>query len=71
MSNSLAAPFLTEEEREYRYYDSAGYKINGEVFLPTNGYLTQTCFFLGAGSTDFAGDERFTVTLERAIVFND
>lgn len=56
-------PFLTEEQREYIYYDvSAAYNFNGEIFF-TDNWVFNTDFFLilGAGSTDFGGDERFTV----------
>lgn len=54
--------FLTEEQREYTYYDlSAAYNFNGELFL-TDSLVFNTDFFviIGAGSTDFGGDERFT-----------
>jgi outer membrane beta-barrel protein len=56
-------PFLTEEQRDYTYYDlSVAYNLNGEVFF-TDNWVFNTDFFLilGAGSTDFGGDERFTV----------
>jgi outer membrane beta-barrel protein len=56
-------PFLTEEQRDYTYYDvSAAYNFNGEVFF-TDNWVFNTDFFLilGAGSTEFGGDERFTV----------
>ena len=56
-------PFLTEEQREYTYYDiSAAYNFNGEVFF-TDNWVFNTDFFLimGAGATEFGGDERFTV----------
>lgn len=61
---SGGAQFLTEEERDYVYYDiSVGYNFNGEVFV-TDSLVFNTDFFvtLGAGNTDFAGDERFTVS---------
>lgn len=61
---SGGAPFLTEEQRDYVYYDiSVGYNFNGEVFV-TDSFVFNTDFFvmLGAGNTDFAGDERFTVS---------
>lgn len=61
---SGGAPFLTEQQRDYSYYDmSVGYNLNGELFVTdelvfnTDLYLT-----LGAGSTEFGGDERFTVS---------
>ena len=56
-------PFLTEAQREYTYYDvSAAYNLNGEVFF-TDNWVFNTDFFLivGAGATEFGGDERFTV----------
>lgn len=56
-------PFLTEEQRDYTYYDiSAAYNFNGEVFF-TDNWVFNTDFFLivGAGATEFGGDERFTV----------
>lgn len=62
---SGGAPFLTDEERDYRYYNlSLGYNLNGEVFLTRNWVFNSATYFtLGAGSTDFGGDERFTVSL--------
>lgn len=62
---SGGAPFLTDEERDYRYYNLAlGYNLNGETFL-TNRWVfnSATYFSLGAGSTEFGGDERFTLSL--------
>jgi outer membrane beta-barrel protein len=56
-------PFLSEEHRDYTYYDiSAAYSVNGEVFV-TDEWVFNTDFFLilGAGATEFGGDERFTV----------
>lgn len=55
-------PFLTEEQREYVYYDlSVAYNFNGELFL-SDSLVFNTDFFIiiGAGATDFGGDERFT-----------
>ena len=62
---SGGAPFLTEEERNYRYYNvSLGYNLNGETFF-TNRLVfnSATYITLGAGSTEFGGDERFTLSL--------
>lgn len=62
---SGGAPFLTEQEREYSYYDlSVGYNFNGELFV-TEGLVYNTDFFLslGGGSTEFGGDSHFTLTL--------
>jgi len=56
-------PFLTQDQRDYTYYDiSAAYNINGEVFF-TDSWVFNTDFFIiaGAGATEFGGDERFTV----------
>lgn len=62
---SGGAPFLTDEEREYRYYNiGLGYNLNGEVFLTRNlVFNSATYFTLGAGSTEFGGDDRFTLSL--------
>lgn len=62
---SGGAPFLTEEERDYSYYNlSLGYNLNGEVFLTKDlVFNSATYFTIGAGSTEFGGDNRFTVTL--------
>jgi outer membrane beta-barrel protein len=57
---------LTDSERQFTYYDlSAGWNVlPGEVFLggrrakPSAVYLT-----LGAGSTRFAGDDHFTLSV--------
>ena len=57
--------FLTDDEREFEVYDlSVGYNLNGEIFF-SEGVAFNTDFYLmlGGGSTDFGGDERFTVTL--------
>jgi outer membrane beta-barrel protein len=63
---SGAAELLTDSERQFTYYDLAiGWNaLPGEVFfggkraMPSAVYLT-----LGAGSTNFAGDDHFTVAL--------
>jgi outer membrane beta-barrel protein len=62
---SGGAPFLTEEERDYRYYNLAlGYNLNGEAFITDNWVFNSATYFtLGAGSTEFGGDERFTLSL--------
>ncbi len=62
---SGGAPLLTDDERDYQYYDLAvGYNLNGEIFV-TDGTTFNTDFYLqvGGGSTDFAGDNRFTLSL--------
>ncbi|WP_293747209.1 outer membrane beta-barrel domain-containing protein [uncultured Paraglaciecola sp.] len=62
---SGGAPFLTDEERNFRYYNvSLGYNLNGETFFTDNlVFNSATYLTLGAGSTEFGGDERFTLTL--------
>ena len=62
---SGGAPFLTDEQRDYTYYNvQLGYNLNGEMFLGDNlAFNTATYFTLGAGSTEFGGDDRFTVTI--------
>ncbi|GAB2704269.1 outer membrane beta-barrel domain-containing protein [Aliiglaciecola sp. 3_MG-2023] len=62
---SGGAPFLTEEEREYSFYDlSLGYNLNGEVFFSPNWVFNSATYFtVGAGSTEFGGDNRFTVSV--------
>ncbi len=61
---SGGAPFLTEDERDYRYYNLAlGYNLNGETFVTNNWVFNSATYFtLGAGSTEFGGDERFTLS---------
>lgn len=61
---SGGAPFLTDDERDYTYYNlSLGYNINGETFFTDNLVFNSDFYFtLGAGSTNFGGDERFTVS---------
>ncbi|MEW9796537.1 outer membrane beta-barrel domain-containing protein [Alteromonas sp. CYL-A6] len=62
---SGGAPFLTDDERDYTYYDlSVGYNFNGELFI-TDGRVFNTDFYLtlGGGSTDFGGESQFTLTL--------
>lgn len=56
-------PFLTEDQRDYTYYDiSAAYNLNGEVFFHDD-LVFNTDFFVivGAGATEFGGEERFTL----------
>lgn len=62
---SGGAPLLTDDERQYRYYNlGLGYSLNGETFVSQGLVLNSaTYFLLGAGTTEFAGDEHFTVTL--------
>ena len=62
---SGGAPFLTEDERDFTFYDvSFGYNFNGEVFV-ADGLVLNSDFYLtlGGGSTDFGGDDRFTISI--------
>jgi outer membrane beta-barrel protein len=61
---SGAAQLLTDDEREYSYYNvSLGYNIfPGEHFIGKNRAMnTQTYVIGGVGKTTFAGDDRFTI----------
>lgn len=61
---SGAVDLLAEDEREFTYYNlSLGYNVlPGEVFLGSSRAFTSSLYaILGAGSTEFAGDDRFTV----------
>jgi outer membrane beta-barrel protein len=57
---------LTDDQRKYTYYDIAiGYNLfPGQAFLG-RGHAFNTALYLvaGAGGTEFAGDNRFTVTV--------
>ncbi|WP_299568115.1 outer membrane beta-barrel domain-containing protein [uncultured Shewanella sp.] len=60
------APLLTDEEREMRYYGlNIGYNfLPGEIFFSEDLVFNSVFSFeLGGGSTEFAGDEQFTVNL--------
>jgi len=63
---SGSAPLLTDSERKFKYW-SVGFGWNvlpGEVFLGgARAYNSAVYLTAGAGSTSFAGDDRFTVTL--------
>jgi outer membrane beta-barrel protein len=63
---SGAAQLLTEDEREYTYYDlSLGYNIlPGESFIGKSRAMNTALYLIGGvGSTTFAGDDRFTVNI--------
>jgi outer membrane beta-barrel protein len=63
---SGSAELLTDSERRFTHYDLAvGWNaLPGEVFLGGKRALPSAVYFtLGAGSTSFAGDDHFTVTL--------
>lgn len=62
---SGGAPFLTEDERQFSYYDlSLGYRFSGETFI-TQNWVFNSDFYLqvGAGNTEFGGDDRQSLTL--------
>ena len=58
------ARLISDSEREYIYYNlNLGYNVlPGEIFLGEGrAYNTQLYLIGGLGSTEFAGDDRFTV----------
>ena len=60
------AVLLTDTEREYTYYNaSLGWNVfPGEVFLWRNRAFSSNLYVIaGVGSTEFAGDDRFTVNV--------
>ena len=57
---------LTDDEREYTYYQvGVGYNLlPGEAFLSENRAYNNALYLMGgAGMTDFAGDDQFTLSL--------
>jgi len=61
---SAGVQLLTDEEREYTYYQaSVGYNLlPGEAFLSRNRTFNNALYLLGgAGMTEFAGDDHFTL----------
>ena len=57
---------LTDDERAFTYYQAGvGYNLlPGEAFLSRNRAFNNALFVLGgAGMTEFAGDEHFTISL--------
>jgi outer membrane beta-barrel protein len=63
---SNAAPLLTDAERELTYYGlNIGYNLlPGEIFFSKDTVFNSVFSIeLGGGSTEFAGDEQFTVNL--------
>ena len=61
---SGAAQLLTDDEREYSYYNvSLGYNIfPGEHFVGKGRAMTTATYVIGGvGKTSFAGDDRFTI----------
>ena len=62
---SGAVELLTPSQRRFRYYDlSVGYNVlPGEAFVGRNrAFSTALYVMAGAGSTEFAGDSRFTLS---------
>jgi outer membrane beta-barrel protein len=60
------APLLTDDERSLSYYGlNIGYTLlPGEIFFSKDTVFNSAFSFeLGGGSTEFAGDEQFTVNL--------
>jgi outer membrane beta-barrel protein len=63
---SGAAQLLTDDQREYSYYNvSLGYNIlPGETFIGGDRSMNTAMYVIGGvGKTTFAGDDRFTVNL--------
>lgn len=57
---------LTDDQRNYTYYNVAiGYNLlPGEAFLGRNTAFNNALYLIaGAGTTEFAGDNRFTITV--------
>ncbi|NMP30586.1 outer membrane beta-barrel domain-containing protein [Thalassotalea sp. M1531] len=61
-----AAPLLTDDQRDFTYYGlNIGYNfLPGEIFL-TKDLVLNSVFSIevGGGSTEFAGDDEFTVNI--------
>lgn len=72
---SGAAALLTEDQRRYRFYQlGLGYNLNGETFITRNLTLNSAAYvLLSAGTTQFAGDNRFSVaaTVGYRVLVND
>lgn len=63
---SAGVQLLTDDEREYTYYQAlVGYNLlPGEAFLSRNRTYNNALYLLGgAGMTEFAGDDHFTLGL--------
>lgn len=63
---SNTAPLLTQEQRDYVYYGlNVGYNLMpGEIFIGKDlAFNSVFSVELGAGTTEFAGDDKFTVNL--------
>ena len=67
---------LSDDEEDFRYYTVAiGYNLlPGEAFIGRNtAFNTALYLIAGAGSTTFAGDDRFTITVGAGyrVILND
>ncbi|MEM7763994.1 MAG: outer membrane beta-barrel domain-containing protein [Pseudomonadota bacterium] len=63
---SGAAELLTEDERQFSYYNaSVGWNIfPGETFVTRNRTFNQSFYIIGGlGSTEFGGDDLFTINI--------
>ncbi len=73
---SGSAQLLTEEERDYKYYNlSAAYNLlPGETFIGKSWAFNSALYVIGGvGNTEFGGDDRFTVNfgVGYRLLFND
>ena len=73
---SGAAELLTDDEREFTYYNaSVGWNLfPGEAFFGRNRAFNQSFYLIGGlGSTRFGGDDLFTVNVGAGyrLLFND
>ena len=62
---SGGAQLLTDEQRDYSYY-SVSFGINvfpGEVFIGKRAFGSALYIIAGAGNTEFAGDDHFTLNV--------
>jgi outer membrane beta-barrel protein len=63
---SGGSPLFTDSERDYTYYNlNIGWNaLPGEIFLFDDYTMKSDLYFIGgAGSTEFLGDNWFTVTI--------
>ena len=73
---SGSAQLLTDEERDYTYYNlSAAYNLlPGETFIGKKWAFNSALYVIGGvGNTEFGGDDRFTVNfgVGYRLLFND
>ncbi|HSN71362.1 MAG TPA: outer membrane beta-barrel domain-containing protein [Steroidobacteraceae bacterium] len=63
---SGSVELLTDDQRDYTYYSlSVGWNVlPGEIFLGRNRAYTSALYLIGGvGSTEFGGDDRFTINV--------